>query len=423
MSSSVGVGGVCDDQTMATTPSDDASEQLRPKVTKSVSGSRRPAHPTRGRVIGNGMAWTAKHSLRIILITIAAWILAWVVGKLWTIVLPIAIAIIICTVLWPPVRWLRSKGLAPAAAAGLVLVLALAVVGGVMGAIAPSVVDQSADLADQATEGVEQVQDWLHGPPFNFSEDQLNNGVDAITSRIQDSSATIASGVFSGVTAATSVLITLFTVIFLVFFFLKDGPRFVPWLRRASGQPIAEHLAELMTRIWSTLGAFIRTQALVSLIDAVLIGLGLVILGVPLAYALAIITFMGGFIPIVGAFVAGALAVLVALVGNGVWTALIVLGIIVAVQQLEGNVLQPWLQSRSMNMHAVIVLLSVSLGGSLFGIVGAFLAVPVAAVGTVILRYLDEQVAIRAGETVEADEEEDDLVVPKGEGPVDPASA
>ena len=420
MSSSVPADLVCDDHTMATTPSDDASEQVRPKVTKSVTGPRRRSHPTRGRVIGNGMAWTAKHSLRIILITIAAWIAAWAIGKLWTILLPIAIAIIVCTVLWPPVRWLRSKGVAPAAASGLVLVLALAVVSGVMGAIAPSVVDQSTDLANQATEGVEKVQEWLHGPPFRFSEDQLNDGVDAITSRIQDSSATIASGVFSGVTAATSVLITLFTVIFLVFFFLKDGPRFVPWLRRTSGQPVAEHLAEVMTRVWSTLGAFIRTQALVSLIDAVLIGLGLVILGVPLAYALAIITFMGGFIPIVGAFVAGALAVLVALVGNGVWTALIVLGIIVAVQQLEGNVLQPWLQSRSMNMHAVIVLLSVSLGGSLFGIVGAFLAVPVAAVGTVILRYLDEQIAIRAGETVEAEEEDDDLVVPKDELPADP---
>lgn len=228
MSSSVPVGVVCDDHTMATTPSDDASEQVRPKVTKSVTGPRRRSHPTRGRVIGNGMAWTAKHSLRIILITIAAWIAAWVIGKLWTILLPIAIALIVCTVLWPPVRWLRSKGVAPAAAAGLVLVLALLVVAGVISAIAPSVVDQSTDLANQATEGVEKVQEWLHGPPFRFSEDQLNDGVDAITSRIQDSSATIASGVFSGVTAATSVLITLFTVIFLVFFFLKDGPRFVP---------------------------------------------------------------------------------------------------------------------------------------------------------------------------------------------------
>jgi predicted PurR-regulated permease PerM len=132
--------------------------------------------------------------------------------------------------------------------------------------------------------------------------------------------------------------------------------------------------------------------------DVVLIGIGLLILGVPLAYALAIITFIGGFVPIVGAFVAGGLAVLIALVANGPVNALIVLGIILAVQQLEGNVLQPWLQSKSMKLHAVIVLLAVMLGASTFGVVGAFLAVPVAAALAVIIRYYGEQVGKRAGE-------------------------
>ncbi|WP_207839859.1 AI-2E family transporter [Williamsia soli] len=377
-----------------------------------VSSSSAALTPNRGFVIGQGTQWLAKHSLRLILIAGGAWVLAWIIGKTWVVLLPILLAIIVCTVLWPPVGWLLRKGMNAAAASAVVLLLAVGVVAGIMGAIAPSVVDQSGDLASQATDGVVKIQEWLHGPPFNFSDDQLDNAVNAITSRIQDSSTTIASGVFTGVTAATSVLITLFTVLFLTFFFLKDGPKFVPWLRRTSGAPAAEHLAEVLTRIWSTLGGFIRTQALVSAIDAVLIGLGLVILGVPLAYALAIITFFGGFIPIVGAFVAGALAVLVALVGNGPWTALIVLGIIVAVQQLEGNVLQPWLQSRSMNLHAAIVLLAVTGGGTLFGIIGAFLAVPVAAVVAVILRYLNEQIAIRAGEKVVADDEDDDLVVP-----------
>ena len=133
-----------------------------------------------------------------------------------------------------------------------------------------------------------------------------------------------------------------------------------------------------------------------------LIGIGLVILGVPLAYALAIITFIGGFIPIVGAFVAGGLAVLIALVSNGPVNALIVLAIILAVQQLEGNVLQPWLQSKSMKLHAVIVLLAVMLGASLFGGIGAFLAVAVAATVAVVLRYYGEQVAEQAGENAAA---------------------
>ncbi|WP_156520647.1 AI-2E family transporter, partial [Rhodococcus sp. EPR-157] len=163
------------------------------------------------------------------------------------------------------------------------------------------------------------------------------------------------------------------------------------------------HLAEILARMWATLGGFIRTQAVVSLIDAFFIGLGLVILGVPLALVLATLTFLGGFIPIVGAFVAGALAVLVALVANGPTTALIVLIIILAVQQLEGNVLQPVLQSRSMNLHPAIVLLAVTGGSSVFGIIGAFLAVPAAAVAAVLIRYVSEQIDKHS---IEADQEQ-----------------
>lgn len=175
------------------------------------------------------------------------------------------------------------------------------------------------------------------------------------------------------------------------------------------GSPGATHVAEVLSRMWGTLGGFIRTQALVSLVDAVLIGIGLVVLGVPLAYVLAIITFVGGFVPIVGAFVAGALAVLIALVSNGLVTALIVLAIIVAVQQLEGNILQPWLQSKSMNLHAVVVLLAVTLGGTVFGVVGAFLAVPATACGAVAIRYYGEQVRARTDDPEDVDEEPDDV--------------
>ena len=409
---------------MATTPAGDPSGDGPENGKDVVPGA--PAAATkknRGKIIGEGGEWLAKHSLRLILIAGGAWVMSWIIGEAWVVLLPVVLAIIVCTVLWPPVRWLRKKGIGPASASLLVLLMAIGVVAGVISAIAPSIVDQSGDLASQAIDGVEEIEEWLQGPPFRVSEDQLNTAVDAITSRIQDSSTTIASGVFTGVTTATSVLITLFTVLFLTFFFLKDGPKFLPWLRRTTGSPASEHIAEVLSRIWATLGGFIRTQALVSLIDAVLIGAGLVILGVPLAYALAIITFFGGFIPIVGAFVAGALAVLVALVGNGPWTALIVLGIIVAVQQLEGNVLQPWLQSKSMNLHAAIVLLSVTAGGTLFGIIGAFLAVPVAAVVAVVLRYVNEQIGLRAGETVVANGKNAKLVLPDDNGKADPETS
>ncbi|MFD4431591.1 AI-2E family transporter, partial [Nocardia sp. NPDC058497] len=254
-----------------------------------------------------------------------------------------------------------------------------------------------------------QVREWTQGPPLRIRDEQLDSAVEAIVGRLQSSGAQIASGVFTGVSTATSVLITVFLVVVLVFFFLKDGTRLLPWMHTVFGSRSGRHVEAVLERVWATLGGFIRTQAIVSLVDAVCIGVALFILDVPLALVLTVITFIGGFIPMVGAFVAGALAVLVALVGNGFTTALIVLGVVIAVQQLEGNVLQPVLQSRSMELHAVIVLLAVTAGGSLYGITGAFLAVPVVAMIAVVIRYIGEQ--IDAATEPEADEPDSDQVV------------
>ncbi|MFI2475693.1 AI-2E family transporter [Nocardia xishanensis] len=368
------------------------TEQDKPDPGDETGEKEAIALRERGGVIGVGVLWLAKWSLCLIAIAAGAWVLGWLVARLWVVVLPMSLAVVVATVLWPPTRWFMKHGLRPGLAASLSLLGFLGLLAGVIALIVPSVVDQAPELADKASEGVNQVRKWLQGPPLNIRDEQLDSAVDAIVSRLQSSAEQIATGVFSGVTTATSALVTLFLVLVLAFFFVKDGRRFLPWLHGVTGTRGGRHFEEVLRRIWFTLGGFIRTQALVSLIDAVLIGGGLVILGVPLAAVLAVLTFIGGFIPIVGAVVAGALAVLVALVGNGLTTALIVLGIILAVQQLEGNVLQPVLQSRSMQLHAVVVLLAVTAGGSLYGIVGAFLAVPVAAIIAVVLRYVGEQI-------------------------------
>lgn len=361
-------------------------------VNKIVPPSPRARLRDRGEVIGAGGLWLAKWSLCLAAIALGAIVVGWILEKLWVVVLPVLLAIVVSTVLWPPTRALTKRGVPPAGAASITLFVALALFGGVIALIVPSVVDQAPELANKATEGIQQVQDWLKGPPINLQDDQIDTAIHALTSKLQESGTAIASGVFSGVTTAGSMIVTLGLVLVLAFFFIKDGPRFVPWMHDVGGGRAGRHLEAVLTRMWETLGGFIRTQALVSLIDAVFIGAGLLILGVPLAPVLAIITFIGGFVPIVGAFVAGALAVLVALVANGLTTALIVLAIIIAVQQIEGNVLQPVLQSKSMNLHAVVVLLAVTAGSSLYGIVGAFLAVPVAAVAAVVIRYLGEQI-------------------------------
>jgi predicted PurR-regulated permease PerM len=194
------------------------------------------------------------------------------------------------------------------------------------------------------------------------------------------------------------VLVNIVLVLALTFFFLKDGHRFLPWQRSVVGRGAGRHLTEVLARNWKVLGGFIRTQALVSAIDAALIGVGLLVLGVPLAGALIVITFFAGFIPIVGAISAGALAVLVALVTNGWQEALIVLVIILAVQQLEGNVLSPWLQGKTMQVHAALILVAITIGGTLFGIIGVFLAVPVTACLVATARYVGEQLDLRTGD-------------------------
>jgi predicted PurR-regulated permease PerM len=323
------------------------------------------------------------------------------------------LAAIVATILWPPTKALIRFGLPTGAAAGLVTVGFIGLLAGIIALIVPSVIDQAPDLADKASGGIGKIRDWLEGPPFNLADEQLNNWTGALVSKLQESASQIAAGVFTGVGAVTSALVNIVVVLFLAFFFVKDGPKFLPWLHSLIGDTSGVHFENVLLRVWHALGGFIRTQAVVSFIDAVMIGIGLVILDVPLALALTVITFLGGFVPIVGALVAGALAALVALVANGFTTALIVLAIIVAVQQIEGNVLQPVLQSRSLNLHAAVVLLAVTLGGSLWGIVGVFLAVPAASVGAVVLRYIGEQLDKRTAPPTPLEEDPDfDKVAP-----------
>lgn len=369
----------------------------------------------RGDIIAMGLRSSAIWAGRFVLIVIATAILLWLLAQVWVGVFPILLALILTTVLYPAASALMRRRWPPALASSLTLVGFLVVVSGVLAAIAPSIIDQSSEVVTRAEDGIDQLRDWVAGPPFNLSSERvdetIDQGVQAVTDWLQGNSGSIASGVLSGFSAVGSFTVTFVLTLVLTFFFLKDGARFLPWLRRSAGRSVGRHLTEVLTRVWRTLGGFIRTQAIVSAVDAVFIGLGLLLLGVPLAPALAVLTFFGGFIPIVGALLAGSLAVLVALVSNGWAIALAVLGVVLLVQQIEGNVLQPVLQSRTMEMHPGIILLAVSGGGTIFGIVGAFLAVPVAASVTVVLRYMSQQVDLRSGE-LHADEVE--MITPEG---------
>jgi putative heme transporter len=333
-------------------------------------------------------------SAQTLLVLLMAWVVLWLMGKAWSVIWPVVVALLLTTLTWPIARFLRYRWhWKPALAASFVTVLFLAVMAGIIIVIAVPVASQSGELSTKVVDGIQSVREWAAGPPLNFGDDDITGALDAAVDRIQASAGNIVNYTLTGVNTVVNGVITTVLALFLMFFFLKDGPRFLPWLSRQLPGRLSEDVPAVATRSWDTLGAFVRSQAFVGLLDAVFIGLGLWIVGVPLVLPLAVLTFITAFIPIVGALFAGFVAVLIALVSEGWVDALIVLGIIILVQQLEGNVFQPMVQSRGLGLHAAVVLLAVTLGGSLHGIIGSLLAVPVAALISVVYVYVREQLS------------------------------
>lgn len=356
------------------------------------------SRPGRGQVIGEGVSWLSRWSLRSVLVALGVILVGLVIGELWSIAFPVFLGLIIATVFEPPVTWLRAHRWPSLLATIVVFVVFLAVIAGIVTALIPTVANQAPQIVEAAGAGVEQVQAWLGGPPFNLGQTQIGQAVQTATDRLQQNATTIAGGVVTGVTAVAGGLIDLVLALVLAFLFVKDGTRFLPWLTAVAGRHAGGHLEQVGRRCWRRLGGFIRSQAIIGAADAVFIGVGLALFGVPLALPLAVLTFFGAFIPIVGSLVAGVLSVLIALVVKGPTVALFVLILILVVQQVEGNLLQPIVQGKGLGLHAAVVILAVTAGSSLAGIAGAFLSVPVAAVGAEIVRYLGEQIDERTGD-------------------------
>ncbi|HWS36895.1 MAG TPA: AI-2E family transporter [Actinoplanes sp.] len=361
----------------------------------------------------NTLRTSASISLQLLLVLLMSWVAFQILGQAWSVIWPIVIALLLTTLTWPPVRFLRKHKWPPALAAALVTVLFLIIAIGTLVGIAVPVGAKSGELADQVVEGIGQLRDWLNGPPFNISDAEVNEYLNTAVAKLQESVGSIASATLTGVGSFFNGLLNTVLALFLMFFFLKDGPRFLPWLGRQMPGRLSTDVPTVAQRSWDVLGSFVRSQAIVGLLDAVLIGLGLLVLGVDLWLPLAVLTFVTAFVPIVGALFAGFVAVIITFVTDGWADALIVLAIIVIVQQLEGNVFQPMLQSRSLGLHAGVVLLAVTLGSSLYGIVGALLAVPAAAIVAVFWIYLREQLTDPAvSSSVPPEPVDDDLPQP-----------
>lgn len=352
----------------------------------------------KSRVLGRDAISLAKVCLVFIIVVAGVGLAGYLLKFIWVGLLPVILAILVCTVLFPVTNWLRAHKFPRALASITTLLGFLAIIGGVFAAMAPVVSSQGASLVNQAEGGLNKLVDMAKDLPFEIDAAKVQEVLDDAIAFIKGQASQIATGVISGVSMASSIVMALVIMLFVAFFILKDGDKFLPWLRTYTGYSAGWHATELLTRVWNTLSGFIQAQAAVAAVDAILIGLGLWALQVPLALVIGVVTFFASFIPVIGAVTAGALAVIIALVSDGLTKALLALALIIIVQQVEGNVLQPMLQSKAMGLHAAMVLLSVTVGSALAGIIGAFLAVPVVATVAVVFRYHQEMASLRAGE-------------------------
>jgi predicted PurR-regulated permease PerM len=338
---------------------------------------------------------SAALSWRLLVVAAAVGVVGFLLVYLRLIVLPVIVALFLTTLLAPPASWLRERGWPPLAATWAVIMAGVLLVAGAVAVLAPQIGPQFGTLRGQIGTGLDDVQRWLREGPLHFSDAQLSSLLERARQEAQSNTTALTRGVLSGATLAVEVVTGALLSIVLTFFFVKDGHRIGDWFVRHAGSHAGE-LREMGRRAFDTLGAYLRGVATVGLIDALFIGIGLAVVGVPLAVPLAFLVFLGAFFPIVGAFLTGLIAALVALVSKGLVAALIIVAITVAVQQLEGHVLAPLVLGRAVKLHPAVILLALAGGGVVGGIAGAALAVPAVAVVGSVGTYLRDR-SDRAG--------------------------
>jgi predicted PurR-regulated permease PerM len=326
-------------------------------------------------------------SWRFLAIAGAAFAVVYALVHLRVIVIPIIVAVLASTLLLPIVTWLKRHRVPNALAAAVAMLGAVLALAAVATAVAPSLGSQFGDLRAQSEDGVRQATDQLAQPPFNLSKREIHDRVNRGLKTLRKNSGPLARGLGSGAVLLGEVLTGLIVAVLLCFFLLKDGAQMWAWVLRLVRKGSRDDANEVGNRVYTALAGYVRGIAMVGFVDAVLVAIALLVIGVPLVVPLAIITFFAAFIPLIGAFVAGLLAVLVALVSGGVVDALLVLGAIILVQQVEGHLLYPLLMSRAVHLHPAVIVVALGAGGILAGIIGVFLAVPIAGVISVVLDY------------------------------------
>ncbi|WP_081998369.1 AI-2E family transporter [Sinomonas humi] len=342
------------------------------------------SRPTLATLWTDGLGRASIRSVQALAVAALVVVVLWAITRVPLVLIPVTLALILASAISPLVHLLTRRRWPQALAVATSFLAILVVFGGVVTGIAYLIRAQAKELAVRFTNGIQQLHDFLNNGPVKVSDAQLNSARDSIQRFF--TSGSIGSEALSGAKTVGELFAGVVLMVVILFFFLKDGPKirgFFIGFMPAQHQSKAHRALERSAHV---LGGYVRGTALVALTDAVIVVVALLILHVPLAVPLAVFVFIGGFIPIIGATVAGFLAVVVALVSTGPVSALIVLAVLIAVNQLEHHVLQPAFMGRVLSIHGLAIVLSLAAGTMLAGIVGALLAVPVTAVGWTIIK-------------------------------------
>ena len=323
---------------------------------------------------------SVQYTWRGIVLLVGAAFAIYAMTRLYLVTLPVIIALILSTLCVPPARKLERRGLPRLAAAILVVVGGVGTFFGILAALTPAFVAQIQQLGPTVIEGFDQLLLWLEEGPIGYDREQLDELLATAMTSLEGAAGTIATQIGTLALALAEGVTALVLALVLLFFFVKDGEQLVSWFQRLVPETHRDDVRAAGQRGWVALSGFVRGTSAVALIDAVGIGIGLLILDVTLVLPLSVLVFFGGFVPVIGASVTGLLAVLVALADQGIGTALIVAGVVLAVQQIESNLLQPTIMRRAVSLHPVVILGVLTAGAVLIGIIGAFLAVPITAV-------------------------------------------
>ncbi|GAC1410398.1 MAG: AI-2E family transporter [Mycobacterium sp.] len=331
---------------------------------------------------------TAAWSWRLLIIAAAGWVLLDALQTLALVVVPVALALMLTALLVPAVDFLDRRGAPRGGAVALVVICGLAVVGAVLAFVITQFADGVPQLIDQVTRSIDGAQHWLIHGPLHLRPDQINHFGDAAIQTLRGHQDELTSGALSTAGTVTEIVTGAILALFTLIFLLLGGRHIWHFVSQLVPVSVRPRVREAGAAGFQSLSSYTHATSVVALVDAVGIGTGLAIMGIPLALPLASLVFLGAFIPLVGAVLSGFLAVIVALLAKGLVYALITLGLIVAVMQLEAHVLQPFVMGRAVAIHPLAVVLGISAGGVIAGIIGALLAVPIIAFFNSAVRVL-----------------------------------